>query len=77
MKFVFLIGGALGFLAAATSGLAAGRSPNRVLFDAAVGCLVSALFFKWFWSVLLRGYRETYIARQRAAAPAAPKNNKP
>jgi hypothetical protein len=77
MKFIFLMGGTVGFLAAASSGLAAGRSPNRVLFDAAVGCLVGALVFRWFWSVLLRGYRETYVARQRAAAPAPPKNNKP
>jgi hypothetical protein len=77
MKFVFLCGGTVGFLAAATAGLSAGRSPNRVLFDAAIGCLVGALFFRWFWSVLLRGFRETYIARQRAPVPIVPKNNKP
>jgi hypothetical protein len=77
MKFVFLCGGTVGFLAAAMAGLSAGRAPNSVLFDAAVGCLAGALIFRWFWSVLLRGFRETYIARQRAPVPAVSKTNKP
>ncbi|MBL9215131.1 MAG: hypothetical protein JNG83_06615 [Opitutaceae bacterium] len=68
MKFIFLAGGLAGFLLAAASGLQAGRSPDRVLLDAALGCLAGALLFRWLWSVLLRGFREAYLNRQRAAA---------
>ena len=71
MKFVFLIGGAAGFGAASLASWCAGRSPDRVLLDGAVGCLAGALLFRWCWSVLLSGIRETYLARQRAAASAA------
>jgi hypothetical protein len=76
MKFIFLAGGLLGFLAATTAGLSAGSSPNRVLLDGAVGCLASALVFRWFWSVLQHGFRDAYMARQRAALPAPSKNAK-
>jgi hypothetical protein len=71
MKFVFLAGGLAGFTLIAASGLHAGRAPDRVLFDAALGCLVGAVLFRWFWSVLLHGLREAYLARQRAATTAA------
>ena len=71
MKFVFLAGGIAGFLFAAASGLYAGRPADRVLFDAAVGCLVGAVLFRWFWNVLLHGFREAYLSRQRAATAAA------
>lgn len=77
MKFVFLTGGAAGFFAAALGGFLAGRSGDRILLDGAVGCLCSALLFKWFWSVLLGGIRETYLARQRASALDSPSKNKP
>jgi len=71
MKFIFLTGGVLGFaLAAATSWLT-DRAPDRILLDAAVGCLAGALLFRWFWTVLLRGLRETILIRQKAAAAAA------
>jgi hypothetical protein len=40
-----------------------------------VGCLTSAILFRWFWTVLVRGIRETILAR-RAAAPAAPAKQK-
>ncbi len=71
MKFVFLTGGLAGFLLVAATGWHAGRAPDRVLFDAALGCLVGAVLFRWFWSVLLQGFRETYLTRQRDAATAA------
>lgn len=71
MKFVFLAGGFAGFLAAAGSSYWAGRQPDRILLDGATGCLVGALLFRWFWTVLVRGIRETILARHAAATPAA------
>lgn len=71
MRFVFLFGGVLGFSIAALTGWLAERSANRILLDAALGCLIGALLFRWFWTVLLRGLRETILIRQKAAAVAA------
>lgn len=70
MKFVFLAGGFAGFLTSASASFWAGHEPDRILFDGAVGCLVGALLFRWFWTVLVRGIRETIIARNAAAAAA-------
>jgi hypothetical protein len=70
MKFVFLAGGVLGFVIAAATGLWVGRDPDRILLDAATGCLVGAILFRWLWSVFLRGFRETYLANQRSPAKA-------
>ena len=77
MKFVFLSGGIAGFLLVAAAGFQAGRAPDRVLFDATLGCLAGAVLFRWFWSVLLHGFREAYLTRQRNAAPAADAGAKP
>lgn len=75
MKFVFLAGGFAGFLAAGASSFFVGHQPDRIFFDAAVGCLVGALLFRWFWTVLVRGFRETLLNRQAAAtAPAKTKS---
>ena len=70
MRFVFLSGGALGFALAGTAGWFADRAPDRILLDAAFGCLAGALLFRWFWTVLLSGVRETILTRQKAAAAA-------
>jgi uncharacterized membrane protein YccC len=67
MRYVFLLGGLLGFALAAGTALYMG-GPDRIFFDGAVGCLIGALLFRWLWSVLLGGLRETMVARQRAAA---------
>ncbi len=72
MKFVFLAGGLAGFLIAAITGLWVGHEPDRILLDAALGCLAGALLFRWFWTVLVRGIRETILIRH-AAAPATDK----
>ena len=71
MKFVFLVGGLFGFVLVAATGFSAGRSPDRVLLDATLGCLAAAVLFRWFWSVVLHGFRETYLTRQRNAVNAA------
>jgi hypothetical protein len=71
MKFVFLAGGFAGFLTAAGGSYWAGHAADRVLFDAAVGCLAGAVLFRWFWTVLVRGIRETILLRQAAAEAAA------
>jgi hypothetical protein len=72
MKFVFLLGGAGGFLTAAATDYLSDRTPDRILLDGAVGCLVGAFLFKWFWNVLLRGIHETYVARHQVAHAPAP-----
>jgi len=71
MKFIFLIGGFAGFITAGAASFYAGHQPNRIFFDAAVGCLAGALLFRWFWNVLVQSIRETIIARQAATAAAA------
>lgn len=73
MKFIFLFGGAAGFAAAAGSDFWAGRSPDRIFFDGAVGCLAGGLLFRWFWTVLVRGIRETILTRHAAATAAQKK----
>lgn len=75
MKFVFLSGGFAGFVFTAAASYSAGHAADRTLFDGAVGCLVGALLFRWFWTVLVRGIRETIIARHAAAAAAGANAN--
>jgi len=71
MKFVFLAGGLAGFLLAGTAGFLADRAADRVLLDASLGCCVGALLFRWFWTVLVRGIRETILQRHAAATASA------
>ncbi len=71
MKFVFLTGGFVGFVLAALSGLAAGRDSALVLRDAAIGCFVGALLFRWFWSAVVNAVSETRERRRQEALAAA------
>jgi hypothetical protein len=74
MKFIVLIGGACGFAAAGATGIWAAHSADRILLDAALGCLAGGLLFRGFWSILLRGIREAYLARRAAlTVPPPPK----
>ena len=70
MRFIFLVGGIIGFVLAGASSLLADCGPNRIFLDAALGTLVGALLFRWFWTVALGGIRETLTARQQAANAA-------
>jgi len=70
MRFVFLIGGACGFALVGAASYFAGHDADRTFLDAAVGCLCGALLFRWFWRILIRGFRETVVQRQ-AAKPAS------
>ena len=74
MKFVFLAGGAAGFLLAAITGFLSDHSADRVLLDGAIGCLAGALLFRWFWTILVRGIRETILLRNAKATAQAPAN---
>jgi hypothetical protein len=67
MRFVFLLGGIAGFALTAVASHLAGHAADRVLFDAAVGCLGGAILFRWFWQVLLRGLREAVLQRHASA----------
>ncbi len=71
MRSLFLAGGFAGFALCALAGVVAGRAPDLILRDAAIGCLVGALLLRWFWQVLLGGFQETLKARRRAAEEAA------
>lgn len=71
MRFVFLAGGTAGFLLATLSGFFAGRAADRILLDAALGSVAGGLLFRWFWTVLVRGIRETILLRHSAATAAA------
>lgn len=71
MKFVFLIGGFSGLMITGAASYFSGHEPDRILFDAAVGCLTGAILFRWFWTVLVRGIRETILQRHAAATATA------
>jgi hypothetical protein len=75
MRALFLTGGFAGFFLCAVAGLLAGRAPDLILRDAAIGCLAGALLVRWFWRVLLSGFRETLTVRRRAAEEAAAQEN--
>lgn len=77
MRYIFLLGGLLGFALAAGAAFFAESAPDRILLDGAVGCLVGALLFRWLWNVMLNGLRETLVARQRAAIEAEAAKAKP
>ena len=70
MKFVFLSGGLIGFLLGLITSWLLDHAPDRVLLDASVGCLIGAVLFRWFWTIVLAGLRDTVVARQRAALSA-------
>ncbi len=77
MRFIFLLGGISGFTVAGASSWYAECGPKRIFFDAACGCLVGALLFRWFWTVLLGGLRATVHARHKAAQAAQAAEPKP
>ena len=70
MRFIFLVGGISGFVLAGVSSWWADCGAGRIFLDSACGCLAGALLFRWFWTVLVRGFRETLEARQKAAIAA-------
>jgi len=70
MRFIFLMGGMTGFVLAGGSSWWADCGAGRIFLDAACGCLVGALLFRWLWTVLVRGFRETLAAKQQAASAA-------
>ena len=75
MKFVFLLGGLLGFSLGLLVSWLLDHAPDRIFLDASVCCLVGAVLFRWFWTIVLAGLRDTVVARYQASLstpPAAP-----
>ena len=77
MRFIFLLGGMSGFAVAGVTSWYADCGPGRIFFDAACGCLVGAMLFRWFWTVVLSGLRETVHLRHKAAQAAQAAEPKP
>lgn len=70
MRSIFLLGGFVGFSVVAVSGLQAGLAGDRILLDASVACLGSALLFRWFWAQVAHALAHAVKAK-RAAQRAA------
>lgn len=64
MRAIFLLGGFVGFSVVLLSGWLAERSMNSVLRDAAIGCLVMALLFRWVWSLIVKAFYEAAMLRK-------------
>jgi hypothetical protein len=85
MRHAFFLGGLIGFMLTAVAGLLSERPGEVVFRDAAIGCVVSAFLFRWFWSVVVKAFIEAaHLHRQQAAAAAqagsegsAPASNSP
>lgn len=78
MRYAFFIGGFTGFTLTALAGFLAGRSGEVVFRDAAIGCLVAAFLFRWFWSVVVKAFVEAaQQRRQQAAAKSAKAGEEP
>ena len=78
MRFIFLIGGFVGFILVAVTGVMSDRSIDLVLRDAPISALAGALLFRWFWAIFVkllsqavRSKRATRQAAEDAAAAAA------
>jgi len=78
MRFIFLIGGFVGFALITLTGVMADRNIDLVLRDASIAALAGALLFRWFWAIFVRllsqavrSKRATRQAAEDAAAAAA------
>lgn len=71
MKFVFLFGGLCGFTLGLVASWLLDHAPDRILFDASVCCLAGAFLFRWFWTIVLAGLRDTVVARYQATLAQA------
>ncbi len=70
MRYAFFIGGFVGFSLTALAGFLAGRGSGVVFRDAAIGCLVAAFLFRWFWSVVVKAFIEAAHQHRQKAAQA-------
>lgn len=77
MKFVFLLGGLLGFSLGLLMSWALDHAPDRIFLDASVCCLVGAVLFRWFWTIVLAGLRDTVVARYQATLSSPPAQTAP
>ncbi len=78
MRYIFLIGGFVGFSLVALTGVLSERAIDLVLRDAALAALAGGILFRWFWSIFVkllsqavRAKRAARQAEEDAAAAAA------
>ena len=78
MRFIFLVGGFVGFSLVTLTGVLSDRSIDLVLRDASIAALAGAILFRWFWAIFVkllsqavRSKRATRQATEDAAAAAA------
>lgn len=74
MRFFMLLGGFLGFALVMATGLASGGDPWVVLLHSSIGCLVGAVLFRFFRTVVSSSVRQVVLqkARSQAATEAPP-----
>ena len=78
MRFIFLVGGFVGFFLVALTGVMSDRSIDLVLRDASIAAIAGAILFRWFWAIFVkllsqavRSKRATRQAVEDAASAAA------
>jgi len=77
MQFIVLLFGAFGFSLVMVTGFTAGRQPDLVLRDAALGCLASAFVGRWFAGVLDQAFAQTLAASRARQEAEAEKKEAP
>jgi len=70
MRFIFLIGGFVGFFLVSLTGVLSDRSIDLVLRDASIAALAGGLLFRWFWAIFVKLLSQAVRAK-RAARQAA------
>lgn len=66
MKALLLIGGLLGFGLVFIAGSMAGRDPLSAVIEGSIGCVVTALLFRWLGTIYEQSLRT--VVREREAA---------
>jgi hypothetical protein len=68
MKKLTILGALLGFLIGAGFGLAQEVEWASLVWRASVSAVAAGLLFRWWSSLLLRGLRESYLAKLNATS---------
>ncbi len=70
MRSIFFLGGFTGFSLVALTGWLSDRQVDLVLRDAAIGALITAMLFRWFWNMWIKAIVHM-VEKKRTEALAA------